>query len=651
MRHFYGMGLGIVLVLAAAFSTAAAAITPEQLRCEYHANPTAIDAKQPRLSWILTGDPAERGEAQTAYQVLVAGSLEALGQDRGDLWESRRVRSDQSTQIVYGGQPLASRTACYWKVRVWDQDGKASAWSQPARWTMGLLEPADWKGQWIGGPPGKSPAEMPNYLPAIHLRKTFRLKATPKRAIVYATAAGLYELHLNGRRVGRDYFTPGWTEYLKRLYYQAYVVTELLREGDNVLGAVLGDGWFGLHHGGRGMLGLLAQLHVQYEDGSEEVIVTDPTWKATSDGPIRMSDIYQGEMYDARKELPGWSAPGYDDGAWSAAVVDPIGRFRNKARADVTAKLRQAVRNGILEIAASNAQFGDPIPEHVKALRVEYRLDGKPEHKEVTENQTLRIGAAGGQLLIEKADYGLPLAGPQIYQAVRQVHPGYPVRKTQELKPVRVTEVKPGVWLFDLGQNFAGWERLRLKGPAGAKVVLRTAEMLDKDGTIYTANLNAARSTDTYILRGGGEEVWEPRFTYHGFRYLEATGLPSPPAADTVTGVALHSDAPRTSTLECSNAMLNRLYQNIVWGQRSNYFDVPTDCPQRSERLGWAGDAQVFVGTAAYNMDVAAFFTAWTRTYEDTQNAEGGFRDFAPLGGGASPGWAHLNTPFSDKGH
>jgi alpha-L-rhamnosidase len=621
------------------FATAPAAESPaaaQCLRCEYLAEPLAIDAAQPRLSWEMRD--ARRGAKQTAYQILVASAPEKLVRNEGDLWDSGRVASDRSTQVVYAGKPLRSRMQCHWKLRIWDADGKSSVWSEPAGWSMGLLTAADWKTQWIGGPRPKQLANKAIYLPAVYLRKPFTLTGVPQRAVVYATAAGLDELHLNGKRVGNDFFTPGWTNYDKRIFYQAYDVTSLLRSGENVIGTILGDGWYGLHHGGRGRLALLAQLHVEYADGSRQIIASDPSWKATSDGPIRMSDMYQGETYDARKEMPGWDAPGFNDAAWVPATTNPF--YTVAEWRDVTQEVSGGVRDGVLDIVAANERFGgDPAYGTPKLLRVTYSLGDTQQQGEAVEGQTLHIAAAGKPLVIEKAEYGAEVGPPMIAAAVRQGHPGSPVRKTQELKPIRLTEPKPGKWTFDLGQNFSGWVRLKVKGPAGTTVVLRFAEMLNPDGTVYTTNLRAAKSTDTYVLRGEGEEVWEPRFTFHGFQYVEVSGLPAKPSEDSVVGVVLNSDAPLTSSFECSNPMLNRLFQNIVWGQRSNYLEIPTDCPQRDERMGWSGDAQAFIGTATYNMDVAPFFTAWLRTYEDCQSAEGAFADIAPVGGGVSPGW------------
>ena len=284
-----------------------ATIEPTGLRCEYRANPRGMDVVDPRLSWIVQATAAtERGQRQTAYHILVASQPQLLLADQGNLWDTGKVESSQSVQVVYAGQPLTSRMRCYWKVQLWDKDGKLSLWSPPAEWSMGLLETTDWQAEWIGAQAAANPAAGP-YLPCIYLRKQFQARKPVARATIYATAAGVYELYVNGQRVGRDCFTPGWTEYDKRVYYQTYDVTGLLRtSGENALGAILGDGWYGLHHNGRGQLALLAQLHLDYADGTSEVVATDDSWKATADGPILMSDIFQGESYDARKEMPKW---------------------------------------------------------------------------------------------------------------------------------------------------------------------------------------------------------------------------------------------------------------------------------------------------------------------------------------------------------
>ena len=543
-------------------------ITPADLRCEYLVNPLGIDETKPRLSWI--SESVQRGQKQTAYRLLVASSRDKLDKNIGDLWDTDKVQSDRSIQVAYGGKPLQSRMRCYWKVMVWDKEEKPSSWSEPATWSMGLLNEKDWQATWIGHdtlpepediailpvPGNKGKGKVKRYLPSPHLRKEFDVSGRVLRASLYVTAQGHVEMHVNGKRVGDEYFTPGWTDYRKRIYYRTYDVTSMLSEGANAIGALLGDGWF---RGNISILGqnqygnklrLMSQLHIDYVDGRKEIIASDPSWKA-SFGPIILSDMFEGETYDARKEIPGWDSPGFDDTNW--IVVD---------------------------------------------------------------------------------------TGTSIKPLV-QAYPGVPVRSIQDMPTVKLTEPKPDTYVFDLGQNFSGWARLKVKGTAGDKVNMQFAEMLNPDGTVYTANLRSARAADNYILKGHDEEVWEPHFTFHGFRYVQVTGLSQKPTPDTVTGIVIQSDSPMTSSFECSNPMLNQLYSNIIWGQRSNYLEVPTDCPQRDERLGWTGDTQVFVRTGTYNQDIAAFFTKWNTDLMDTQNGAGTFGQQAPVfHGHGSPAWA-----------
>jgi alpha-L-rhamnosidase len=519
-------------------------ILPIQLRCEHLTNPLGIDAPQPRLSWIL--ESTERGQRQTAYQILVASTPERLADDQGDLWDSGKVSSDQSIYVAYAGKHLNSGQRAYWKVRAWDKHGQPSAYSEPAWWELGLLERGEWRGAWIGaalagGPHTTSPAPF--------LRTQFTIDRPVARARLYATALGLYEPHLNGQVVGDDVLTPGWTDYDIRAQYQVYDVTDQLRPGENVLGAILGDGWYAGYVGWleRQRYGdqpwLLAQLAITYADGSSETIATGDGWK-TAYGPILEADMIMGESYDARRELTGWDAPGYDDARWQPVQILPDPGMA------LTAMRGPTVRR-ILEIA--------------------------------------------------------PIADPVMI--------GEPARSR---------------WIFDMGQNMVGWLRLKVSGPAGSTVTLRHAEVLNPDGTLYTTNLRTARQTDHYTLKGASEEVWEPRFTFHGFRYVEISGLSGAPARDTITGVVVHSDMAPTGSFSCSDPLISQLQHNIEWGQRGNFVDVPTDCPQRNERLGWTGDAQVFIRTAAYNFDVAGFFAKWTRDVEDAQSPEGAYPNVVP---------------------
>ncbi len=523
------------------------------LRCEYLVNPMGLDEIKPRLSWQL--DDARQGALQTAYQIVAASSLQAL-EAKPDLWDSGQVKTGQCLDIVYGGKRLVSRQTVWWRVRAWDHAGQPSDWSAAAFFEMGLLKSADWSAKWIGRPIESREGSQPCPL----LRKNFSLKSDVARARLYVTARGLFELHLNGQRVGADYFTPGWTDYNKRIQYLVYDVTGQLRPGANALGAILGDGWYAgylvwdKHHFLYGdQLSLLAQLEVDYLDGTREVIASGPEWK-TALGPILKSDIYNGETYDARLERPAWDTTNADETTWQPATVFP------PPRAPLVAK-----RNA-------------------------------------------------------------------------------PVRRQEELPSVALTEPSFGVHIFDLGQNMVGWARIKVRAPAGKMVTIRFGEMLNADGTLYTANLRSAECTDRYICKGGGEESYEPRFTFHGFRYVELTGLREKPALADVIGIVLHSELPATGSFECSDPLINKLQQNILWGQKGNFLEVPTDCPQRDERLGWTGDAQVFIRTAAYNRDVAAFFTKWCGDISDSQHKDGAFPHVAPdvirKGDGGCAAWA-----------
>ena len=540
-------------------------VAPSRLRCEYLDNPLGLDDLHPRLSWIVGTAPEARGTVQSAYQILVASALQSLDGDAADIWDSGKVSSDQNAHISYSGPRLLSRQRYYWKVRTWDGQDASSAFSASAFWEMGLLKSSDWIAQWIGGT-DDDPSQS---CPCPYLRKGFAIQGTITRARAYVSALGLYELSINGHRVGQDYFTPGWTDYDARIQYQTYDVTALLQSGENAVGAILGDGWFCGHmvsKDRRNVWGhpprLLAQLVIEYADGGLETIVTDASWTMRT-GPILASDFYNGETYDARREMPGWDQPRFNDSDWAPARIY------------------------------------EPSPAILCASR-----------------------------------------SPM-------------VRRIQELKPIAMTEPTPGAYVFDLGQNMVGWARLPVEGPAGTTVTLRFAEMLNPDGTIYTANLRGARCTDQYTLKGGGREIYEPHFTFHGFRYVELTGYPGRPAPDALTGIVLHSDTPPTGTFECSNPMLNQLQHNIIWGQKGNFLEVPTDCPQRDERLGWTGDAQVFIRTACFNADVAAFFSKWITDLTDAQSPEGVFPMVVPnlfkkqVDGGAAWADAGIICPWT----
>ncbi len=531
-------------------------ILPGQLRCEYLVDPLAIDADRPRLSWtIACADPDRRGVRQTAYRIVVTCGTDAI------VWDSRRVKSDETLHIRYAGKPLAAGEQYRWKVRAWDERGVASSWSASATWTMGVwgsgwshekpldAPPPAVAAEWIGAPLADVWNERQS-LPATMLRKAFRLAGRPARAVLYASALGLYELRLNGRRVGDCVLAPEWTDYRQKVQYQGYDVTALLRTGENVLGAQLGAGWYAGRIGmaqsfagiWRGLYGrrlaLIAQLRIERPAGRRQVVVTDGSWRCTTEGPIRSADLLDGEAYDARREMAGWDAPGFDERAWAKVSI---------------------------------------------------------------------------------------LNGPRLV-----AQPNEPIRITRRLRPVAISAPRAGSFIFDMGQNMVGWVRMAVRGRAGAKLRFRYGEALNADGTLYRDNLRGAPQIDTYTCRGDGQEVFDPHFTYHGFRYVEVSGLASAPSLDDLTGCVLHSAAPEAGPFESSSVLLNKIMSAIQWTQRGNLHSTPTDCPQRDERLGWTGDAQVFSQTAMFNMDMAAFFTKWVRDIREAQAADGRFPDIAP---------------------
>jgi alpha-L-rhamnosidase len=541
-----------------------------KLLCEYKVDPVGIDIPHPRLSWQI--DSSSQGLMQEAYQVLVSTTREGLEESGNLSWDSGKVVSSQSIHVTYQGRETQSWHRYYWKVRIW-AGGQASGWSEASFWEMGLLDDEDWKADWIESTWQEDPDRSE---PAHMMRQEFSLEKTPVKARLYITSHGLYQAQINGAVVGDQVLTPGWTSYGKRLQYQTYDVTELLEKGDNAIGVQLGDGWYRGFIAFRGnrnaygdSLGLLCQLEVTDEGGKTRIINSGTGWKSST-GPIRASDIYNGEVYDARLEKQGWSRPGFDDSGWTP---------------------------------------------------------------------------------VKKGDGGMAeLIAPA----------GPPVRRIEEIKPVKILQTPEGDTVVDMGQNMVGWIRLKVEGDAGEKVTLRHTEVLDKDGNFYVENLRAARQTLEYTLKGEGTEVYEPLFTFQGFRYVAVDGYPGDLTTDSLTGIVVHSDMPATGSFECSNPLINQLQHNIVWGQKGNFVDVPTDCPQRDERLGWTGDAQVFAETASFNFNAASFYTKWMGDVAADQTDDGQVPHVVPnvLRGFSATGWSDaaviipwtMYVRYGDKG-
>ena len=647
IRPHFSRTLAALAIFTPAIAQADSTLHLTHLRCEYKENPLGVGAARPRLSWQLQSDT--RGQRQSAYRILVGPSLQALTQNHGNLWDSGKVRTSDSVAIVYSGKPLTSGVRCFWKVQAWDKDGLPAPDSASGMWQMGLRKASDWKAQWIAAQtPRNTQRDGNNLPPAPYVRRAFTVNKAVKSATIYATARGLYELHLNGAKIGNEVLAPGWTDYNKRIEYQAYDVTSALHPGANMVGAILGDGWYSGYVGfarQRNLYGvrpqLRLQLNIEYQDGSHQTVISDGTWRGRT-GPILYSDMLQGETYDARAVLTGWDRPGSDSGGWHpVSTGNPALPSRQVV---VTKQVAAMVQDNTLSVVAGNDLAGDPAYNTVKKLRVDYTLNGKAHSQIVGEKETVQVpgpGESPGQLVIRRAVYGdLSAAnGPAAMMATI----GPPVRVTQWMPTRRITQPTPGTYLVDLGQNMVGWARLKVKGAAGTRIRMRFGEVLNPNGTMYTTNLRSAHATDTYICKGGGTvETFEPHFTFHGFRYIEVAGYPGKPGKDAIVGCVVGSDTPVAGKFTCSHPMVNQLVRNIVWGQRGNFISVPTDCPQRDERLGWMGDAQIFARTATYNRDVAAFYENWMYSVEDGQSSAGGFSDVSPRmvdNGDGAPAW------------
>ncbi len=543
-HHFF---LLLIPFFLFAFEPKEAPVRISNLRVEGLTNPEGIDARQPRLSWALEGN--ERTIQQTAYQILVASSDEKLAANEGDLWDSGKISSNQSIQNAYRGKSLKSRNRCYWKVKIWTNQGESN-WSEPQHWSMGQLYQADWKGRWIGFDrsfPWDNEKQF-SRLSARYFRKEFSPKKEIRQATAYIIGLGLYELYLNGQKVGDQVLAPAPTDYTQGVKYNTFDVTSLLKSGKNAVGVILGNGrYYTMRQAYKpykiktfGYPKLLLNVLMTYTDGSTEWITTDDSWKGTVDGPIRTNNEYDGEEYDATKEMPGWNTAGFDDQKWLKAefVQEPGGAY------------------------------------------------------EAQMNENMKV--------------------------------------METIKPVSIKPLKTGVYILDFGQNMAGWVRLNVKGKKGDQVKLRFAETLQSSGELFVRNLRDAKVTDVYTLKGNATESWEPRFVYHGFRYVEITGFPGVPRLENFEGRVVYDDIPTTGTFTSSNPTLNQIFKNAYWGIRSNYKGMPVDCPQRNERQPWLGDRSTGAYGESFLFDNSRLYAKWLDDIQQAQKADGSIPDVAP---------------------
>lgn len=524
-----------------------AQVSINNLRCEMLVNPVGIDKTKPRLSWQIGSD--QRNVQQTGYHIIVSSTKDKLEKDEGDLWNPGKINSSQSIHTAYRGKELVSRMSCYWKVKVFTNKGE-SAWSQPSYWSMGILNRNDWKAKWIGydkASPWDSITQW-SRLSARYFRKEFQSSAGIKKATVYIVGLGLYELYVNGKRIGNQVLAPSPTDYRKSVLYNTHDVTKDVKAGNNAMATVLGNGRFFTmrqnyktkKHNTFGYPKMLLQLEIEYTDGKKKIIISDETWKLNVDGPIRTNNEYDGEEYDATKEFIGWKDAGFDDAKW--------------------------VR-----------------PQLVKA--------------------------PAGKIVAQMNE---------------------PMKIMQTISPVSGKNIAAGKYILDMGQNFSGWIKMKVRGKRNDKVKLRFAESLQSNGELYVANLRDARVTDVYTLKGESIEEWQPSFVYHGFRYVEITGYPGTPTVDDFEGQFSYDNLQTTGSFQCSDSTINKIYRNAWWGIASNYKGMPVDCPQRNERQPWLGDRTTGSGGEAFLFDNAKLYAKWLDDIEQSQTVEGAIPDVAP---------------------
>lgn len=554
MKKFYFLPI-LALFALSGCKTSTVSIT--DMTVELLENPVGVAAEQPRFSWQIASEKPDL--MQTAYRIKVAADAAGLDQETNLIWDSGVVGSDQSVFVSYAGPKLESRKDYWWKVLVTTNKGD-SVWSAPAHWSMALLDSTDWKAQWIGIDSALNATDVVNdvrtRLAARYLRKEFPVEGNIASARLYISGLGMYECYINGTQVGEgDLFAPTISDYTKCVYYNTFDVTDKLKEGENTIGVILGNGRFfsmrmitketmpgavvpSLTH--YGYPKLLAQLEITYKDGKQEIITSDNSWKLTTNGPIIANNEFDGEEYDARLEMKGWNKNGFDDKEWIEAQI---------------------------------------------------------------------VGAPQGTL-------------------TAQTNPN--IKTMETITPAAINKLNDSTLILDMGQNMVGWLAVSLKGVKEKPIRLRFAETLQPDGSLYMANLRGALVTDIYTPAQDGMFSWEPKFTYHGFRFVEITGLDYVPELKEFKGKVNYDEMETAGSFACSDSTLNQIYHNAYWGIRGNYRGMPTDCPQRDERMGWLGDRAMGSFGESYMFRPTLLYEKWLRDIQDSQLPSGQIPDVSP---------------------
>ncbi len=532
--------VSLIIFLLLSSITFSQPLSVYDLQCEYQKNPLGISNPYPRLSWKIKSP--HFNTRQAAYQILVATQPGLLTPEKADMWNSGRIPSLHSVNNAYTGKPLKSGKTYFWKVKIEDWRGKKSAWSDIGSWTCGIINPKDWKAKWITENSSKQPKQQ-GEISARWYRKDFKLEGKVKKALIHISGLGYFELYLNGQKAGSQVLAPGDTDFEKRALYMSFDITELLNRKRNTIGVILGSGKYYSYLKNRTNWGypqFIAQLEIIYENGTTQTIISDSSWKYTTRGPIVSNSEYNGEIYDARKEMDGWNQWGYNAEKWE------------------------------------NVQISSAFPNEL----------------------TIRNFPAS-----EKITY---------------------------LSPDTFFCVKPGIYIYDFGKNISGWVKINVEGTRGTKIKLRYAEILTDDKQLDTINLRGAAARDIYILKGKGKEVYQPRFTYHGFRYVEVSGVSAPLSQQNIFACYVHDNLMPAGNFTSSNPFLNQLYETAEQTTRNTYHSVPVDCPQRDERLGWLGDRATQLYGESFMFNTRGFYQKWLQDIVDAQHKDGYIPNIAP---------------------